>query len=198
MDAAPQERFPCLHAVIMGRPKLGKTPAAEAICAKLAECLHNGGADTIYWVKTRTLDSSRKVQMQLTENVPILLDDMSPDDARGSRSSMTLNELKDITEVRQETGCHGRQNDIVLPYRTPRIITTHKEIPTEWFRPFPDVRNMSPEQRRLSCSVDVLALFKRILLCHVEEPLIPLHLREAYDNTLDDGEMSRKTARLLA
>ena len=195
----PKNGFLAYVLVIMGKPKLGKSPAAEAICAKLAEGLQpDGSTDTVYWVKTRTLDALRKVQDLLTENVPVLMDDMSPDDARGSRNSMGAHELKDITEVRQETGCHGRQNDIVLPFRTPRIVTTHKENPTQWFSAFPDVRSMSPEQRKSKCSADVLALFKRIVFCHVQEPLIPLPIRQAYDHTPEDEQLSRKMARLLA
>ena len=84
--------------VILGKPGLGKTPCAQALCAHIAKRLQKYNQ---YYILVGTVDGLSKAQAQglQADNVPIVLDDCTPALPRGSRPAMTAEELKHNTNV---------------------------------------------------------------------------------------------------
>eukprot|EP00930_Biecheleria_cincta_P047494 TRINITY_DN3293_c0_g1_i1.p1 TRINITY_DN3293_c0_g1~~TRINITY_DN3293_c0_g1_i1.p1 ORF type:complete len:437 (+),score=80.55 TRINITY_DN3293_c0_g1_i1:77-1387(+) len=83
--------------VILGNARLAKTPGAQSILAMLAVALQCDENDDVekeaYYLKMGTVESIKKVEMHLQEGTPLLFDDITPSDRRGTRPSMNFNEV---------------------------------------------------------------------------------------------------------
>ncbi len=113
--------------VMLGASGCGKTPVAEALCARLAFGLQaDDVVDEQYFIKTGTIDSLRKCKSLLREKVPIILDDITPGFRRGSRPNMTLDELKKTTTVSKTDCVEARNNDIIIP-KCPKVWTSNAQ-----------------------------------------------------------------------
>jgi hypothetical protein len=169
--------------VILGKPKHGKTPAARSLCVELAHILNadeNEEGEGPYYIKVGTVDSLRKVQGDLRAGTPLLFDDITPSAKRGTRSAMTIEELKHITNVDGAESCEGRSNDITISDECPRIFTSNASTPTEWCVDLPDVRALPQSARLTACSDNALAIFKRVAFMQVYEPLISIAQGQAH------------------
>jgi hypothetical protein len=109
---------------------------------------------------------------------------------------MCMEEIKHLLETESSTSLDARNNDIVFPERTPRIFTSNVEAPFQWCKGLPDVQHKTPTQRLALCDNDIMAIWKRVCFCHVENRIIDNTRRADFSAAVADS-LSRKMARLL-
>ena len=192
--------------VILGSARMAKTPGAQSILALLAEALQcDEGADVekeAYYLKVGTVESIKKVEMYLQEGTPILFDDITPSDRRGTRSAMSFNEVKHVTLVvpPKDGGeqCDARNVDFCIPADCPRIFTSNASSPSKWMKGLADIGGLSDGDiaKVLKADNESSAIYKRCAWAIVTECLIPLEKRKAYD-TDRRPSAAAKVSRLL-
>ena len=159
--------------VLLGPPQLGKTPVATMLCSIIAQSEQD--TQDPYFIKVSTIDGLKAgVPERLHQRgVPLLLDDLTPGERKGSRPCSTMEELKHLTNVQGSETVDARNSDLQLSEQQPRIITSNACSLAAWHRALPrDVRGMSP-QERLGLSSDVKAIFKRCAFAFCTHVLVP-------------------------
>jgi len=166
--------------VLGGQSDLGKTALASALVAYLAT--HDQCNEHPYYLKVGTVDILREAIKDnlMVEQVPVVLDEVTPGMPRGTRPCMTLDDVKRLTEVEGTTVTDGRCNDIAFKSEQARVFTTNSLTPHGWHPGLPqDVWVMSDATRAL-LPPNVKAVFKRCLFGLVEQNLIPVSVRTAH------------------
>eukprot|EP00930_Biecheleria_cincta_P082173 TRINITY_DN7186_c0_g1_i1.p1 TRINITY_DN7186_c0_g1~~TRINITY_DN7186_c0_g1_i1.p1 ORF type:complete len:134 (+),score=6.55 TRINITY_DN7186_c0_g1_i1:280-681(+) len=116
----------------------------------------------------------------MLENVPILMDEVTPGRSRGTRPPMSLHEVKRLCEVQESTATDARNNDISFRAGQARVFTTNALSPFGWNSKLPaDVWLASPEERA-NLSPDIKAVFKWCAFALIEHNLIRQELRDAH------------------
>jgi hypothetical protein len=176
--------------VLCGQSDLGKTALASSVCAFLARA---DQSEHPYYLKVGTVDILREAVKDglMSENVPILLDEVTPGAPRGSRPAMTLHELKRLCEVEGSSTTDGRNNDISFKAGQARVFTTNAMCPFDWHPNLPgDIWVMSAQSRAL-LQPDIKAVFKRCVFAVVADNIIPHSVRASFA----DGRRESKKAR---
>ena len=182
--------------VMLGSAGLGKTPAAESIMKVLANYFPREH-DRAFFVKVGTSDALRKCGPLLKEGIPILLDDVTPSNARGTRGAMPIDEIKHLTNVRSAEVVDARNSDIVLFAQQPRIFTSNAQSPREWHSCMINIKAFRTDAERLqACSFDCRALYKRCIFLEVTEALIEQSERHYFRESKTQVAM-RRIATLL-
>ena len=162
--------------VIHGHARCAKTRLASALCALLARTLQKDSGTAPFYLKVvGSVDGLRiaKKDGQLRAGVPILFDDVTPSAGRGSRVSMSIDDVKRMTESADSTSLQGRNSDIVLARGMPKIFTSTAECPHAWLHDLPvDIFTMSDAQR-LSLHASVASVFKRCYFLHLTSSVVP-------------------------
>ena len=189
---------------------MAKTPAAESLAAVMAKGLQLSDDEdeddkACYYLKVGTVESIKKVGTHLVENVLLVFDDVTPSERRGTRASMTWNELKHVTYVVKSgegtEAIDARYDDIVIPPNCPRVFTSNALTPSGWMHGLVDACALSDAELKAAlCNntlyVDSAAIYKRCVFAHVTECLIPPEKRKRYENTCM-ASVSAKVARFL-
>ena len=147
------------HAILfLGAPRLGKTPLARSVCSLIARATQEG-CPRPFFVQTSTLDSLRQVSMSLGTQVPLLLDDWSPEASTARRTS--VDSLKHLLTTSARAQLDARMEDISVP-PGPRVITSNCRTLGEWCHSLPlEILALSPAER-LSLPPHALAVMKRL------------------------------------
>ena len=127
------------------------------------------------YLKVGTADSLRTAMRdgQMREGVPILFDEVTPAASRGSRVSMSIEDVKHMTESAGTSALDGRNSDIVFARLMPKIFTSNAASPHAWFPDLPiDIFTMTDAQR-LALPANVAAVFKRCFFLHLTSCVIP-------------------------
>ena len=172
--------------VLMGDSTFGKTELAKKLCQVLASKLQVDEPEPFY-VFAGTIDSLRSASHDglLRTGVPVIIDDITPGEAQGSRPPITLENLKKLLEVLSATSIHARCKDIHMQAGMPRIITTNSTTPKEWHFEIPQgILDMDPVER-FTLDPNVKAIFKRCTFCLVTGPLYSMQARQ-------DGQAQRR------
>jgi len=176
--------------VLCGQSDLGKTALACSLAAYLAT--HDQG-ERPYYLKVGTVDILREAVKDglMCDNVPIVLDEVTPGAARGTRPPTTLHDVKRLCEVEGTTTTDGRNNDIVFKSDQPRIFTTNAMCPFDWHAKLPgDIWVMSAASRAL-LQPDVKAVFKRCVFAVVASGLIPQAVRVSFAESRREAKKAR-------
>ena len=194
--------------VLLGPPRTGKTPAAESMAALMANALQYDELDemkTCYYLKVGTVESLKKVGSQLVAGVPLVFDDITPSEKRGTRASMSWNELKHLTYITKGSegseALDARNDDITLPPDCPRVFTSNALTPCDWMSGMVDVSTLSPSGveaalHNNSENVESAAIYKRCVFAYVPECLIPREKRRVYEGDCINSAAS-KIARFM-
>ena len=161
--------------VIHGLAQCAKTPLARAVCAYLAGALQRDSGSEPFYLKVGTADSLRTAMKdgQMQMGVPILFDEVTPAAGRGSRVSMSIEDVKHMTESADTSALDGRNSDIVFARLMPKIFTSNAASPHAWFPDLPiDIFTMTDAQR-LALPANVAAVFKRCFFLHLTSCVIP-------------------------
>ena len=138
----------------------------------------------MYFTKVGTVDSCRDVceqgQVLLQECVPTHFDEIRPGKVRGTRSSITLEDIKQLREASQTSPVHGRRKDISFHQQQPRIFTSNSHVPHGWHMGLPaKVWDHNDDTRKLY-DLGVKAVFRRVVFFRIKTNIIPEALRRAY------------------
>ena len=156
--------------VLHGDSDVGKTQIALSLLSEVAVELQKDENYRRYFLKVGTVDSLRECAEQalMKQNIPILFDEITPGKARGSRSCMSLEDIKHVSEIPETTSVDARNNDISFYSNQPRVFTTNAYGPHGWHPDLPtDVFNLSSNARR-HFEADVKAVFKRVVFASVD------------------------------
>jgi hypothetical protein len=125
-------KYPELHQevslIVMGGSRLGKTELAKFLCLCMAVMYNPDGA---YFIFAQTLDTIRENQSLMRPGVPVLLDDMDPD----NRSQIIYSDLamwKSILQVSNPSQNRARNVDLKWAARQPKVLTTNTDSVDEW------------------------------------------------------------------
>ena len=149
-----------------------------------------------YFLKVGTVDSLRDCadQALMKQNIPILFDEITPGKARGTRSCMSLEDVKHVCEIPETTSVDARNNDISFHSNQPRIFTTNAYGPHGWHNDLPaDVFNMSDNARR-HLEADVKAVFKRVVFASVDASVISQQMRDVHRAALFGASASSSSS----
>jgi hypothetical protein len=114
--------------IMMGGSRLGKTELAKYLCLSLA-LMYN--PEDAYFIFAQTLDTIRENQSLMKSGVPVLLDDMDPD----NRSQLIYSDLamwKSILQVSNPSQNRARNVDLKWAARQPKVLTTNTDSIDEW------------------------------------------------------------------
>lgn len=169
--------------VLSGDADMGKSTLARSMLARIADDNHDQESRRPYFIESLTVDglSAAAKGGWCVANKPILLDEVRPNQARGTRPPMSVDELKKVLTVSEATTIDARFSDIQLSVDQPRIITSNAMNPSDWHRSLPaDLYSVMSMQVRLGLDPDAKAVGKRIAWACVSESLIPQSVRDAY------------------
>jgi len=169
----------CIH----GGSNLGKTPLARSLVSEVAGVEQSIDTFPPYYIKVETVDLLREaVKVNLMrDNVPILFDEITPGKKRGSRHEMSLEDIKKMCEIVDNTGLDGRNDDIAFRDNQARVFTSNASCPHSWHYDLPrSVWNDSQEDR-LKYSSDVLAVFKRVAFANVTHSVVSAENRARFE-----------------
>ncbi len=112
--------------------------------------------------------------------VPILFDDMTPEQAGGvARGSLPLESLKLIMEVQQSSSLSARFKDFSFAANVPRIFTSNAQNPKEFHSALPANPWSLTNQQRCALPASIKAAFKRTCFALVSHPMVPDDIRAA-------------------
>ena len=163
---------------------MGKTQLALSMAAELAIELQNNA--NAYFIKVGTVDSLREVinRNLMAENVPIVFDEVTVGLMRGTRPSMTLEDVKHLCEIVETTTVDGRNNDISFYKNQPRIFTSNAKSPQLWHRDLPYNVWTDDALSRKTYEPDIKAIFKRVVFAEVPVSLISEERRREHQQSL--------------
>ena len=169
--------------IIHGDSDVGKTQIALTIAAGIALDIKPSNVPRAYFVLVQTVEglSAAANGGWLLPNIPILLDEVKPSAPRGTRPSMSAEELKKLTTVTTGVTLDARYRDLRICENQPRIVTANAMDPNEWHEIFPSDLFNTSEASRFVMDADAKAVGKRTAWAHVQHDLIPRHLRDAYN-----------------
>ena len=199
--------------VLLGPPRTAKTPAAESLAALMAKAMQTPDDEdedeleekATYYLKVGTVESLKKVEVHLLAGVPLVFDDITPAENRGTRARMTWNELKHLTYITKGSegseALDARNDDITLPPDCPRVFTSNALSPSGWMQGLLDVSALSPSGVRAAlhnnaANVESAAIYKRCVFAYVADCLIPTEKRKAYESDCI-GVAASKIARFM-
>jgi hypothetical protein len=197
--------------VLLGPPRTAKTPAAESLAAVFANAMQTDDDDdeleqkATYYLKVGTVESLKKVGAHLLAGVPLVFDDITPSERRGTRACMSWNELKHLTYITKGSegseALDARNDDITLPPDCPRIFTSNALSPSAWMHGLVDVSTLSADDVRAAlhnnaANVESAAIYKRCVFAYVADCLIPPAKRKAYESD-SLGVAASKIARFM-
>jgi hypothetical protein len=198
--------------VLLGPPRTAKTPAAESLAAVFANAMQTDDDDddefeqkATYYLKVGTVESLKKVGVHLLAGVPLVFDDVTPSEKRGTRPCMSWNELKHLTYITKGSegseALDARNDDITLPPDCPRIFTSNALSPSAWMHGLVDVSTLSADDVRAAlhnnaANVESAAIYKRCVFAYVADCLIPPAKRKAYESD-SLGVAASKIARFM-
>ena len=114
------------------------------------------------------------------EWVCLLLDEIRPGQSRGTRSAMTVDEVKKLCSVDIQSTLDGRSKDILLSANQPRIITANAMTPSQWHPVLPSNLYSVDDASRVAMHPDAKAIGKRIAWAFVGVSLTRQEMRDAY------------------
>jgi hypothetical protein len=176
--------------VPFGAPQLGKTPLARAFAAFVAQSdLRESKPERPVFVFTGTVDALRRLNEQgsLADGPPIVLDEWAPRQVACGPQAGGIDSIKNILDASGARTIQARYSDMSLP-RSARVVTTQclsKIVPEL------EYAERAVPEHVLGLGDDVLAVLKRAVFFHVQAPVLPQEIREAFA-----GE--RRKARLAA
>jgi hypothetical protein len=169
--------------VLLGDSSFGKTVAAESMCRELCYQIL-GDDEEKYFLNVGTVDSLRKVQKLVVEGTPIIFDDVTASQRRGSRDPMEVDMVKHLCTVKKADGADARCGDLCFSNHCARIWTSNAATPNEWCEALKNVRHLAPADRKKSVSSHGKALYKRCMFALVLEPLVEQEECDAFDDAL--------------
>ena len=183
MDWIRQGWFKSHTLILHGDAGLGKTPLAMALLAAVSNHLQSDSPWAPYFLKVGTVESLRDASTLglMKCKIPILFDDLSPDQACGSSKGMPLHVLKLILEVTQSSGFSARFKDLTFATEEPRIFTANALNPCQWHKGLPtDPFFACSDASRRALDLNVKAAFKRSCFAFVGHALVGEASREQH------------------
>ena len=179
--------------VLHGLAGMGKTPLAKLICCFLSKGMQESlDESSRYYVMAGTVDGLRHMHGQLVVGTAILLDDVTAGGKQGSRAPITLEQLKHLTNIVGHETLSARYDDLSIPDECTRVFTTNAQSPHEWCNCLPnDIYTLSSAQRKEACSVDAVAILKRVAFCKIDEMVVSQSSRNAFWKDRKDGHRSK-------
>jgi len=113
-------------------------------------------------------------------NVLILFDEVTPSKPRGTRGSMSIEEVKKCVEVHDTTFADGRNVDIAFHPNQPRCFTSNAMNPNQWHGTLPENPFIETDSTRKTYAADIKAVFKRVCFAHVNVSVISQQTRDEY------------------
>ena len=170
------------HALVLhGPPKYAKTPLAKSIASNLAamhqaEMYHEG-----FFLLVSTAESlPRAGDRRMKTGVPIVFDDMKPNENRNGRPPHTFEDMKVMGDVEVGGDMAGRYRDIHFEPDMPRIYTSNANDPSDFFNAFPSDLKTMTDTAVMGLSNDMKSLIKRFAFCEVPCCVIPVIDRQAH------------------
>lgn len=131
------------------------------------------------------------------EHIPLLFDEVTPNASQGSRGCLSADMVKMLTTVGDPHTLHARSSDIVLSRNQARIFTSNAMSAEQWHSGLhPDVK-LRPHEV-LGLPVDMLAVFKRVVLVPIMKPMVKPVASASFQSTMRDGAMSAMQGLLAA
>eukprot|EP00930_Biecheleria_cincta_P070326 TRINITY_DN57968_c0_g1_i1.p1 TRINITY_DN57968_c0_g1~~TRINITY_DN57968_c0_g1_i1.p1 ORF type:complete len:555 (-),score=71.38 TRINITY_DN57968_c0_g1_i1:27-1691(-) len=167
--------------VTHGAPKFAKTLLAKSIAIKLAmmhqsKCDHEPFALNVSTVEELPRGGDKCIQSV----VPVVMDDLRPNEQRLSRPPHTIEDMKVLGDTEVGGDMAGRYKEVHFAHTMPRIFTSNADDPHSFFRAFPEnLENMTNEEV-MRLSNDQLALVKRYTFCKLPRCVIPAALQAAH------------------
>jgi hypothetical protein len=166
--------------VLMGPPRMGKTPFAKSVAMAIAAIYQAGNADEPYAVVVNTVEALPRGDGRLRRGTPIVFDDMRPSGTRGNRPPHTLDDMKVLGDIGTGGDMAARYSDIHFQPMMPRIFTSNDSTPRAFFNTFPpNLQAMSPAEV-VALDNNTKALLKRYAFCEVGASLIPATVQDAF------------------
>ena len=116
----------------------------------------------------------------MKSGVPIVLDDLRPNEQRINRPPHSIEDMKSLGDVEIGGDMSGRFRDVHFEPNMPRLFTSNADTPNEFFRAFPTDFKVMTNEAVMRLPSDVLALVKRYAFCLVPQCVIPADDRHAY------------------
>ena len=148
-------------------------------------------------MKVNTVDMLREAckLSLMASGVPVVLDEITPSNKRGSRLSMSLDDVKRLVEVEESTTVDGRSNDIQFFPDQAKIFTTNAATPKAWLRDLPaDLEALTNEERK-SLDFSVKAVIKRAMFATISTCMVPDAVRVRFRSNRR-GDAAAKIRRL--
>jgi hypothetical protein len=203
LDFVRQGLFNQFSLILLGPPKMGKTPAAESLAAMLAKGLQDGDENP-YYIKVGTVESLKAVSRKFVSGVPVIFDDITPGSDKGARAGMQWNDLKHLTNITQKgqgsENLDARNSDITIPEQCPRIFTSNARTVSDWMPGMIDVSSFDPAGVRATFANDAnrecAVIYKRCVFVYINSCIVPEAMRRMYSGS-SNGEAAAKVARFI-
>ena len=167
--------------VIHGAPKFAKTPLAKSIAVNIA-MMHQGRCDhEPFAIIASTVEAlPRGGDKRIKSGVPVIMDDLRPDEQRLSRPPHTIEDMKVLGDTEVGGDMAGRYKEVHFAPTMPNIFTSNAENPHTFFHVFPENLESMTNEEVMRLSNDQLALVKRFAFCKVPVCVIPTAHRASY------------------
>jgi hypothetical protein len=174
-DPETRESKHLTHALVLhGPPKYAKTPLAKSIATQLAMMHQSKMAHEPLCIIVGTADSlPRGGDRRMKSGVPIVLDDLRPNEQRINRPPHSIEDMKSLGDVEIGGDMSGRFKDVHFEPNMPRLFTSNVDTPREFFHAFPTDLKTLTNEAVMRLPYDVLALVKRYAFCLAPQRVIP-------------------------
>ena len=167
--------------VILGPPRVGKTPLAKSLLAAISMIHQEPGIGPFGLVVSTVEAMPRSPDCRVRAGVPVLFDDMRPGVQRLSRPAHTLEDMKTLGEVRDGGQMAARYSDIHFEPNMSRVFTSNDSTPHAFFGSFPVGLEAMSDADVMRLDDHTLALVKRFAFLRLDTPVVPAAARAAFD-----------------
>lgn len=168
-------------AVLMGPPRIGKTPLVKSVAANLAMVYQQGGQSDPFALIISTVEAMpRGTDPRVRSGVPVIADDLRPGVPRGGRPAHTVEDMKVIGDIPDGGDLSARYSDVHFAPMMPRIFTSNDSDPHNFHPAFPAGLFEMSNDAVLALDDHIKALLKRFAFCKIENSLIPAAISDEF------------------
>ena len=171
--------------ILYGLSGRGKSAAGISLCAASSRaCQPSTEIDENYIIKAGTLDSLRTCCSAglMVNGTAVLMDDVTPSKRRGTRPSMSVEDVKHMVMVDDiAQSADGRTTDIQFADQQARVMTSNAMTIQSWCHDLRNIEGMTAKER-LDMDQDAMAVHRRSFFAFVgaDVSLVPASVRKRF------------------
>lgn len=159
----------------------GKSSLSCTLASVLASSLHEGAMDKApYFLRVGTMDSIKSLNKENGPGVPVVVDEFTP---RAYSSKLDVDSLKKLLDVADASDLQCRYFNAQFAPRQPRIFSSNKRNPEEWFPGLPSslsTLTANGIRELVTKHSDETAIIRRAAFCIVDRHLVPTTVSDQY------------------